>query len=52
MTKIVTATWAMRLHDRGILDLNSPVIEHVPELRVVRGPTQAVVSGVSSVVVR
>ena len=38
MTKIVTATAAMMLADRGALDLDAPVIEHVPELRVLRGP--------------
>jgi CubicO group peptidase (beta-lactamase class C family) len=38
MTKIVTATAAMMLADRGALDLDAPVIEHVPELRVLHGP--------------
>ena len=37
MTKIVTATAAMMLADRGALDLDAPVIGHVPELRVLRG---------------
>ena len=37
MTKIVTATAAMMLADRGALDLDAPVIEHVPELRVLHG---------------
>jgi CubicO group peptidase (beta-lactamase class C family) len=38
MTKIVTATAAMMLADRAALDLDAPVIEHVPELGVLRGP--------------
>jgi CubicO group peptidase (beta-lactamase class C family) len=38
MTKIVTATAAMLLADRGALDLDAPVIEHVPEMGVLRGP--------------
>jgi CubicO group peptidase (beta-lactamase class C family) len=38
MTKIVTATAVMMLADRGALDLDAPVIEHVPELRVLHGP--------------
>ena len=38
MTKIVTATAAMMLADRGALDLDAPVIGHVPELRVLPGP--------------
>lgn len=38
MTKIVTATASMMLADRGALDLDAPVIEHVPEMGVVRGP--------------
>jgi len=37
MTKIVTATAVMMLADRGALDLDAPVIEHVPELRVLHG---------------
>ena len=36
MTKIVTATAAMMLANRGAVDLDAPVIEHVPELRVLR----------------
>jgi CubicO group peptidase (beta-lactamase class C family) len=32
MTKIVTATLAMRLADRGLLDLDRPVLPLVPEL--------------------
>jgi CubicO group peptidase (beta-lactamase class C family) len=42
MTKIVTATAAMMLADRGALDLDALVIEHVPELRVVRGPVSLI----------
>ena len=42
MTKIVTATAAMMLADRGALDLDAPVIEHVPELRVLRGPVSLI----------
>jgi CubicO group peptidase (beta-lactamase class C family) len=38
MTKIVTATAVMMLADRGALDLDAPVIEHVPEMGVLRGP--------------
>ena len=38
MTKIVTATAAMMLADRGALDLDVPVIEHVPEMGILRGP--------------
>jgi CubicO group peptidase (beta-lactamase class C family) len=38
MTKIMTATAAMMLADRGALDLDVPVVEHVPELRVLHGP--------------
>ena len=37
MTKIVTATAAVMLADRGALDLDAPVIEHVPELHVLHG---------------
>jgi CubicO group peptidase (beta-lactamase class C family) len=35
MTKIVTATMAMRLADQGLLDLDRPVAPLVPELAVV-----------------
>lgn len=35
-TKIVTATAAMRLAERGMLDLDAPVAGHVPALRQVR----------------
>lgn len=38
MTKIVTATAAMMLADRGALDLDAPVREHVPEMSVLREP--------------
>lgn len=38
MTKIVTATAVMMLADRGAVDLDAPVIEHVPEMGVLRGP--------------
>jgi len=38
MTKIVTATAALMLANRGALDLDAPAIEHVPELRVLHGP--------------
>jgi len=38
MTKIVTATAAMMLADRGALDLDAPPIEHVPEMHVLHGP--------------
>jgi CubicO group peptidase (beta-lactamase class C family) len=36
MTKIVTATAAMRLAGRGVLDLDTPLSGHVPALRQVR----------------
>jgi CubicO group peptidase (beta-lactamase class C family) len=38
MTKIATATAAMMLANRGAVDPDVPVIEHVPELRVLHGP--------------
>jgi CubicO group peptidase (beta-lactamase class C family) len=42
MTKIVTATAVMMLADRGALDLDAPVIEHVPEMRILRGPASLI----------
>jgi CubicO group peptidase (beta-lactamase class C family) len=42
MTKIVTATAVLMLADRGALDLDAPVIEHVPELSVLRGPASLI----------
>ncbi len=33
MTKIVTATAAMRLVDRGVLDLDEPLMRYVPQFR-------------------
>ena len=42
MTKIVTATAAMMLADRGALDLDAPVIEHVPEMSVLHGPVSLI----------
>ena len=42
MTKIVTATAAMMLVDRGRLDLDAPVVEHVPELRMLHGPIERI----------
>lgn len=38
MTKIVTATAAMQLAERGVFDLDTPVLGHVPALRQVRPP--------------
>ena len=40
MTKIVTAMTVMMLANRGAVDLDAPVIEHVPEMGVpsLRGP--------------
>src|SRR5512142_2293810 len=38
MTKIVTATAAMVLADRGALDLDAPAVQHVPELCTLRQP--------------
>jgi len=37
-TKIMTATAVMMLADRGAVELDAPVIEHVPEMGVLRGP--------------
>jgi CubicO group peptidase (beta-lactamase class C family) len=42
MTKIVTATAVMMLADRGAVDLDAPVIEHVPEMGVLRGPVSLI----------
>ena len=42
MTKIVTATAVMMLADRGALDLDAPVIEHVPEMGVLHGPVSLI----------
>ena len=39
MTKIATATLALRLHHEGILDLNETVIEAVPEVEML-SPTE------------
>lgn len=36
MTKIVTATAAMRLTERGILELDAPISPHVPQMRHLR----------------
>jgi CubicO group peptidase (beta-lactamase class C family) len=41
MTKIVTATAAMRLAEQGVLDLDAPVLGQVPALRQVRPPQWA-----------
>jgi len=41
MTKIVSATAAMRLVDEGALDLEEPVIAHVPQLGRLRPRAQA-----------
>jgi CubicO group peptidase (beta-lactamase class C family) len=41
MTKIVTATAAMRLAERGVLDLDAPVFGHVSALRLLRPPEWA-----------
>jgi CubicO group peptidase (beta-lactamase class C family) len=38
MTKIVTATAALRLSERGSLDLDAPVTEYFPPFAVVRQP--------------
>ncbi|MCB9897651.1 MAG: beta-lactamase family protein [Planctomycetes bacterium] len=38
LTKIVTATLALRLAERGRLDLDAPARERVPELDLVAGP--------------
>ena len=47
MTKIVTATAALRLADEGRLDLHAPVGEYLDYLRAPGGPNRA--SGSSSV---
>jgi len=36
MTKIATATAAMQLAERGVLDLDAPVAPHVPQMRRLR----------------
>jgi CubicO group peptidase (beta-lactamase class C family) len=41
VTKLVTATAAMRLAERGVLDLDAPVFEHVPALRQVQPAVRA-----------
>jgi CubicO group peptidase (beta-lactamase class C family) len=42
MTKIVTATAAMMLADRGALDLDAPAAEHVPEMCVLHRPASLI----------
>lgn len=42
MTKIVTATAVMMLADRGALDLDAPVSEHVAEMRVLHAPASLI----------
>jgi CubicO group peptidase (beta-lactamase class C family) len=41
MTKIATATAAMQLAERGLLDLGAPVVAHVPEMRHLRPASDA-----------
>ncbi len=41
MTKIATATAAMQLVERGILDLDAPLAPHVPQLRYLRPASDA-----------
>ena len=41
MTKIVTATAAMRLHERGVLDLDAPMYPHVAQMGHLRPSTDA-----------
>ena len=41
MTKIVTASMAVRLADRGLLDLDRPVLPLVPELAVMEPRSRA-----------
>jgi CubicO group peptidase (beta-lactamase class C family) len=41
MTKIVTATAAMQLTERGVLDLDAPVAAHVPQMRHLRPASDA-----------
>jgi CubicO group peptidase (beta-lactamase class C family) len=43
MTKIATATAAMALVDAGILDLDVPVTDYLPEYALSRAPTQPTV---------
>lgn len=45
ITKTFTAVAIMQLRDRGLLDLDAPVVERVPELRAVHdpfGPVEAI----------
>jgi CubicO group peptidase (beta-lactamase class C family) len=42
MTKIATATAAMQLVERGILDLDAPLASHVPQMRHLRPASDAV----------
>ncbi len=41
MTKIATATAAMRLRERGVLDLDAPLAPHVPQMRHLLPATDA-----------
>lgn len=41
MTKIVSASAAMRLVDRGVLDLDEPLLRHVPQFRHLRPAASA-----------
>ncbi len=41
MTKIVTATAALRLSERGVLDLDAPIGPHVPQMRHLRPAPRA-----------
>ncbi|HZD02638.1 MAG TPA: serine hydrolase domain-containing protein [Actinomycetes bacterium] len=41
MTKIVTATTAMRLVERGMLDLDEPIVHQVASMRRLRPASRA-----------
>jgi CubicO group peptidase (beta-lactamase class C family) len=41
MTKIATATAAMQLMERGVLDLDAPLASHVPQMRHLRPASDA-----------
>jgi CubicO group peptidase (beta-lactamase class C family) len=41
MTKLVTATTAMRLVERGVLDLDEPTVRHVPSMGRLRPTSRA-----------
>ncbi|MCA9737902.1 MAG: beta-lactamase family protein [Gemmatimonadetes bacterium] len=42
ITKTFTSIALMQLRDRGLLDLDDPILDYVPELRAVHGPIERV----------